>query len=288
MSNAAIVAIVVIALAVLAIIVFVTTQRRSDARRGAGALARVRRCAAIAARSPTCRCRRRDAPWNEAAAEARSTVATALATLEPRILLRTCRPMTRPSVSRAAQFFNRGMVTLMSVGLSGFGAGGASASCGPSSSRRRVRRQDPRRQDRRHPLSIHAPAAASSTCAPGRAWLTEYPPEGLESAKGLQGGRARRHGERPQRSVPEVPAPRLPSAQLRQRRSGSSARATVRSTTGSARRRAARASRHGSLRRTRGGEASSPIDTSLVVQRATHRHQHHRSGSGRPALHHGR
>src|SRR5258706_14275530 len=120
MSNAAIVAIVVVVVVVLAIAVFVTTQRRTDARRGAGALSRetVRRDkSALADSAPVPPSGR---SVERAAAEARSP-STALATLEARHPAPYVPPDAETVAFTRRQFFNRGMVSLMSVGLGGFG-----------------------------------------------------------------------------------------------------------------------------------------------------------------------
>ena len=106
---------------------------------------------------------------------------------------------------------------------------------------RRVRPGRRRRQARRHHRSIrtgdgffYAPSA--------RTWITEYPADALPEGR----GGLRRRASSPawssghRRPLPEVPAPRLPRAVRAPPASGSSARATARSTTGSVRRRPAR------------------------------------------------
>jgi cytochrome b6-f complex iron-sulfur subunit len=185
MSNAAIIAIVVIVLAVLAIVVFVTGQRRSDARRGAGALSRetVRRDRSALPDVPVPPSGR---SVERAAAEARSP-STALATLEPRHPAPYVPPDAETIGFTRRQFFNRGMVTLMSVGLGGFGlacigflwpklSGGGFGGKIPAGKLDDIR------------SSIRT-GSGFFYLAAGRAWLTEYPPEGLEkAAKVYKGG----------------------------------------------------------------------------------------------------
>ena len=101
----------------------------------------------------------------------------------------------------------------------------------------------------------------------GRMWITEYPAASLDNARKVYSPvRAGRHGGGAHRPVPEVPAPGLPRAQLRRPRSGSSAAATARSTTASARRRAGPAPR--GLDRfamtVAGGVFT--VDTGLIIQ----------------------
>ncbi len=184
MSNAAIVAVVVVAAAVLAIIVFVTTQRRSDARRGAGALSRetVRRDRSALADVPVPPSGR---SVERAAAEARSP-STALATLEPRVPAPYVPPDADTIGFTRRQFFNRGMVTLMSVGLGGFGlacigflwpkpSGGGFGGKVPAGKLDDI-------------FASIRTGNGFFYLAAGRAWLTEYPPEGLEKAAKVYSG----------------------------------------------------------------------------------------------------
>ena len=106
--------------------------------------------------------------------------------------------------------------------------------------RRRVRLEDHGRQGRRHQRPDHAANDNFLYLAEGRTWLTEYPAEALPKAEkvypppildGMEAGIVALYQKCPHLGC------RVPSAPPR---SGSSAPATARSTTGSARRRAAR------------------------------------------------
>jgi cytochrome b6-f complex iron-sulfur subunit len=184
MSNAAIVAVAVVAVVVLAIIAFVTTQRRSDARRGAGALSRetVRRDRSALADAPVPPSGR---SVERAAAEARSP-STALATLEPRHPAPYVPPDPETIGFTRRQFFNRGMVTLMSVGLGGFGlavigflwpklSGGGFGGKIPAGKIEDIK------------ASIRA-GNGFYYLAAARTWMTEYPPESLEKASKVYSG----------------------------------------------------------------------------------------------------
>ena len=120
MSSGAIIAIVIAAVVVLAAIAFVTAARRGDVRRGAGSLSReTRRRDRKATVTP---------PAEEHVATGREVERAAVAersgALEPaRSTLPE--PWTPPDAETIGftrrQFFNRSAVTLMTVGLSGFG-----------------------------------------------------------------------------------------------------------------------------------------------------------------------
>ncbi len=119
MSSTAVIAIVIAAVVVLAAIAFVTAARRGDVRRGAGSLSR--------------ETRRRDRSTVPAAVEEpvvtgreveRAAVAERSTALEPARPAAPA-PWTPPDAETIGfsrrQFFNRSAVTLMGVGLSGFG-----------------------------------------------------------------------------------------------------------------------------------------------------------------------
>jgi cytochrome b6-f complex iron-sulfur subunit len=119
MSSAAVVAIVIAALVVLAAIAFVTAARRGDVRQGAGSLSRETRRrdrgtlpAELDERAPTGK------EIERAAVTERSTSLEPVGSLAPV-------PFVPPDAETVGftrrQFFNRSTVTLMSVGLSGFG-----------------------------------------------------------------------------------------------------------------------------------------------------------------------
>jgi cytochrome b6-f complex iron-sulfur subunit len=119
MSSAAVVVIVIAALVVLAAIAFVTAARRGDVRRGAGSLSRETRRkdrsmapVSVEERVPTGR------EIERAAVSERSGALEPAPSLEPA-------PWVPPDEETVGftrrQFFNRSTVTLMSVGIGGFG-----------------------------------------------------------------------------------------------------------------------------------------------------------------------
>jgi cytochrome b6-f complex iron-sulfur subunit len=123
MSTALVVIIVIAVLVVLAALVLFASARRVDTRRGAGALSRetVRRD-----RSETAPLEREPVPVGGRAVEraaieerTRSTELVPAADLAPAPYV----PPDKETVDfTRRQFFNRSMITLMSVGLGGFGA----------------------------------------------------------------------------------------------------------------------------------------------------------------------
>jgi cytochrome b6-f complex iron-sulfur subunit len=120
MSSTAVIAIVIAALVVLAALAFVTAARRGDVRRGAGSLSRETR-RRDRSTPPAVAPDERVATGKEverAAVEERSTA------LEPARAAAPA-PWTPPDAETIGfsrrQFFNRSAVTLMGVGLSGFG-----------------------------------------------------------------------------------------------------------------------------------------------------------------------
>ena len=133
------------------------------------------------------------------------------------------------------------------------------------------------------------PAGSGFFYAPeARTWITAYPrrraPEGRGGLLRARSSPACERGHH--RPVPEVPAPRLPRAAMRHAANGSSARATARSTTASARRRVVR--HHAAWTTSRvtvGGNGDVTVDTGVVVTRPADRHQHHRPGGRGAALH---
>ena len=178
------------------------------------------------------------------------------------------------------------MITLMGVGLAGFGAAVHRLPVAEAGRRFRLARSTSARST----TSSSADRAAARTSS-----TSPRPARGSSSTR-------RRPCPRPRRSTPapsspgwrpafialyqKCVAPRLPRAVLRQHRSGSSARATARSTTTSVRRRAVRrrvawtaspsASAGGNRRHRHRRRVTRPAD----------RHEHHRPGGRGPALHH--
>lgn len=118
MNASAVLAIAIAVVVVLGLLGFVTSRRRSDARRGAGALSRetVRKDAS----------RGDDGPLSGRAYETAATAPVPAASSTELVRTSTATAVYVPpdpevvGVSRR-QFFNRTMTTLMSVGLGGFG-----------------------------------------------------------------------------------------------------------------------------------------------------------------------
>jgi cytochrome b6-f complex iron-sulfur subunit len=120
MSSAAVIAIVIAALVVLAAIALVTGARRGDVRRGAGSLSReTRRKDRSTPPAPIA-----DAPAPTGKEIERAAVAERSTALEPAGSLAPA-PWVPPDPETVGftrrQFFNRSTVTLMSVGIGGFG-----------------------------------------------------------------------------------------------------------------------------------------------------------------------
>ena len=187
-------------------------HRRARRRRALRGDRRARRDAAIrrSTRSPTGR--RRRAGRRAARSTGRSAPRSTPVRRRRRV---PCVPPDPETVGvTRRQFFNRGIVTLMGVGLGGFGAAGSSPSCGRRLTRR-LRRQDHRRQARRHPAEHPRRATASSTSP--RPHVGHRVPGGAaaEGQERSTAAAADRHGGGHHRAVPEVPAPRLPCARVR-------------------------------------------------------------------------
>ena len=183
MSSTAVIAIVIAAVVVLAAIAFVTAARRGDVRRGAGSLSR--------------ETRRRDRSTVPAAVEEpavtgreieRAAVAERSTALEPARSAAPA-PWTPPDAETIGftrrQFFNRSTVTLMSVGLSGFGV-----ACiaflwpklgGGFGSKINVGKTDD--------LASQIEGAKNALyLAEARTWLVQYPKEALPKATKVYSG----------------------------------------------------------------------------------------------------
>ena len=159
------------------------------------------------------------------------------------------------------QFLNRSTVTLTTAGVAGLlhdrlrrlpvptptGGFGHQVTVGSS------------------PTSSRRPGRATGSSPPrGADWITPYPADALRGAQTVYSARdLRRDGGRNGGALPEVPPSRLQGAACADARSGSSARATVRNTTASA--------RSGPALRPRGLDRF-PIDRRRQRQRA-HRHR---------------
>ena len=201
--------------------------------------------------------------------------------------LRAARPRGR-SASPAASSSTAASSTLMSLGLGGFGAACFVAFLWPKLGGG-FGSQDHRRQDRRHPGRHRSGQRASSTSPTAASWITNYPAEALaEGQEGLHAAVLDRHGSR-----------------LR-RRSTRSARTSVAACPSCATSQWFECPCHGSqynrVGEKKGGPAPRGIDRFAVDGRRRRRHrrhrrrhpgpadrhQHHRPGGRRPALHHGR
>ena len=178
MSSTAVIAIVIAAVVVLAAIAFVTAARRGDVRRGAGSLSR--------------ETRRRDRSAVPAAGEERvvtgreverAAVTGRSTALEPARSTAPA-PWTPPDAETVGftrrQFFNRSAVTLMGVGLSGFGVA-AIAFLWPKlgggfGSKVTVGKVDD--------LNSQIEAAKNALyLAEARTWLVQYPKQALPKAE---------------------------------------------------------------------------------------------------------
>jgi cytochrome b6-f complex iron-sulfur subunit len=178
MSSTAVIAIVIAAVVVLGAIAFVTAARRGDVRRGAGSLSR--------------ETRRRDRSAVPAAAEERvvtgreverAAVTGRSTALEPARPTAPA-PWTPPDAETVGftrrQFFNRSAVTLMGVGLSGFGVA-AIAFLWPKlgggfGSKVTVGKADDL-------VSQIEGAKNALYLAEARTWLVQYPKEALPKAE---------------------------------------------------------------------------------------------------------
>ena len=181
MSTAGIIALVIGIAVVLAMVVFVTTARRTDVR-GAGALSgetRKRDDAARRARQEAESAATRDLATVDAAAEPGTALAAARSAAPA--------PWTPPDpdaigVSRR-MFFNRASVSLTSAGIGAFAAAGFVAFLWPSASGGfgqvvSVGKIDEIRDGARGNSGFfYAPSA--------RTWITEYPSDSLPKAQAI-------------------------------------------------------------------------------------------------------
>ncbi len=182
MSTAAVLAIVLPILAVLAVIVLLVASRRGDARRATGALSRetVKRDRGTIdfgePAPPTGR------EVEQAAAASRREGGTALATVTTAAPEPYVPPDEEAIGVTRRQFFNRSIVTLFLFALSGFGAAvlaflwpKLSGGFGSKISIGKV--DDVVQSIRANNGFLYLPE--------GRAWITEYPKEGLPKAKAV-------------------------------------------------------------------------------------------------------
>ena len=166
----------------------------AEARRGRRALHLDR------ARDDRARARRRDA---RAAAACRPSAAAATS----RVGSRSTR---RSSASSRRQFLNRGLAATVGFSVAGFGAACLGFLWPTGSSR--LRRQDQRRQDRRH--HRRDPGEGRALLHPRGTRLRAAVPRGGPPGReeGLQRGHVRGHGAGLRRAVPALRPPRMPRA----------------------------------------------------------------------------
>jgi cytochrome b6-f complex iron-sulfur subunit len=183
MSSTAVIAIVIAAVVVLAAVAFVTGARRGDVRRGAGSLSR--------------ETRRRDrgtpTPTSEEVAVTgreveRAAVAERSTALEP-ARAAVPAPWSPPDAETVGftrrQFFNRSAVTLMGVGLSGFGVA-AIAFLWPKLGGGFGSKINAGKTD---DLKSQIEAAKNALyLAEARTWLVQYPKEALPKASRVYSG----------------------------------------------------------------------------------------------------
>ena len=216
MSTTAAIVIGVAVVVVLGALAFVTLARRSDVR-GAGALSNetLRRDADARAATPP-----PAAPVARTAAdaEAEGVVARTGGALVPIETDTGLTPWIPPDpeaigVSRR-QFFNRASVSLMAAGIGTFSAASMVAFLWPTATGGFGGKVPVGRYDdiisgiRIGQGFFYAPEA--------RAWITAYPQDAVPKAEGLYDeSLLDRHATRPDRAVPEVPAPRVPRAAVR-------------------------------------------------------------------------
>jgi cytochrome b6-f complex iron-sulfur subunit len=177
-------AIVIPILVIAAAVLFVVAARRGDARRGAGALSRETvkrdRSALDSAAEPQQVTGRE---VERAAQEQRSAALVPAGAAPPAPYVPPADPDTIGVTRR--QFFNRSAVALMTVGLTGFGLAvlaflwprvtggfGARITVGPL--------DDVRGRIRENSGFLYLPE--------GRAWLTEFPPDGIPKAEAVYPG----------------------------------------------------------------------------------------------------
>ncbi len=250
MSTAAIIAIAAVAAVVLGAVVVVTTARQTDVR-GAGALSRETRK------------RDRKTTITDGAVTGReveaATKSTAVAVVAPAEVAPFVAPDAEAVGVSRRMFFNRAAVGMMSASLGAFGAAviaflwkGAEGGFGSKIAAGRV-------------SDILSNIRANNGflyLAEARAWVTEYPESALAKAKAVYGNQAQVLAGMEAGVValyqkcPHLGC-RVPSARAR---SGSSASATARSTTVSARRRAVRP---------RAGWTASPSPSRTASSRST-------------------
>ena len=159
-----------------------------------------------------------------------------------------------------------------------------SPSCGPaltggfgSKITRRQARGHPR-PDPRHPRAVLRPRGPLLPQPLSRRTASRRPRRPTPPAV-LAG-----HGGRRRRALPEVRAPRLPGAVVQDVAVVRVPAATARSTTGSARRRAARRPGASTASRSTVERRHVSVDTGARDPGPAHRHQHHRPGGRGPAL----
>jgi cytochrome b6-f complex iron-sulfur subunit len=184
MSSTAVIAIVIAAVVVLAAIAFVTAARRGDVRRGAGSLSRETRRRDRSSSAPAVI---EEQPTTGKEVE-RAAVAERSTALEPARSAAPA-PWTPPDPETVAfsrrRFFNRSAVTLMGVGLSGFGVA-AIAFLWPKVGGGFGSKINAGKVD---DLNSQIEGAKNALyLAEARTWLVQYPKEALTKAEKVYSG----------------------------------------------------------------------------------------------------
>ena len=183
MSTATVLAIVLPILAVLAVVVVLVASRKGDARRATGALSKEtvrsdRSAVALSDEAPTATGREVEL----AAAAERRGGSTAVATVSTAVPAPYTPPDEETLGVTRRQFFNRTIITLFAFSLSGFGAAVVAflwpKLSGGFGSKISIGKVD----------DVIATIRANNNffyLPEGRAWITEFPKEGLAKAKAV-------------------------------------------------------------------------------------------------------
>ncbi|MEZ5251795.1 MAG: hypothetical protein R2713_22085 [Ilumatobacteraceae bacterium] len=181
------------------------------------------------------------------------------------------------------QFFNRATVGLMGAGLTSFAAAGFVAFLWPIASGGFGGKVNVGKRD--EIIGSIRSSGGFFYAAEARAWLTEYPSAAMPKAEAVVPGRRRVARAGPHRDLPEVPPPRLPRAQLHQQPVVRVPVSRFAVQPGGREEGRSRPSRDGPLRLHGLGRWRRRRRHRDHLPGRADRHEHHRSGSGRAALH---
>ncbi len=183
MNASAVLAIAIAVVVVLGLLGFITSKRRSDARRGAGALSRetVRKDASRGSAAPLSG-KAYETAATAPAPDAASTELVRAASAAPAVYVPPDPELV--GVSRR-QFFNRTLTTLMSVGLGGFGLAVVAflwpkVSGGFGGKVNAGKAEDLKAAIAANKNFFYLPEA--------RSWITAYPREAVPKAEKIYGG----------------------------------------------------------------------------------------------------